>query len=49
MIKGSKNEMMKSSDVKNKQQFFFPKQNPPVTIEAETVEEATELLTKKTK
>lgn len=32
---------------KTKQQFFFPKENPPVTIEAESREEAEKLLNKK--
>lgn len=38
MEKGYKNKQIKESS--NKQSFFFPKANPPVTIEAESLEEA---------
>lgn len=40
MQKDYKNKQMKSDEVKNKRAFFFPKANPPITIEAETIEEA---------
>lgn len=52
MQKDYKNKELKGEQIKNKEQsFFFPKANPPVTIEAESIEEAEEKLqaiTKKT-
>ncbi|CAB4151536.1 hypothetical protein UFOVP594_20 [uncultured Caudovirales phage] len=47
MIPNSKNTMMDSTKVNNKTKYFFPKANPPQTVEAESVEEATKLLTEK--
>jgi len=45
MLKNYKNKELKEENIKNKKQsFFFPKGNPPVTIEAESIEEATEQL-----
>lgn len=45
MQKNYKNKEIKEGDFKNKKtSFFFPKENPPVTIEAETIEEAEEKL-----
>lgn len=46
MQKNYKNKEMKGDNekVKDKKAFFFPKANPPVTIEAETIEEAQEKL-----
>lgn len=45
MLKGYKNKEIKPEGIKNKKQpFFFPKENPPVTIEAESLEEAEQIL-----
>jgi hypothetical protein len=46
MQKNYKNKELKADNekVKDKQNFFFPKANPPITIEAETIEEAQEKL-----
>lgn len=46
MEKNYKNKEMngKSDREKNKQQFFFPKENPPVVVYADSIEEAEEKL-----
>lgn len=49
MEKNYKNKEIKGTEkvVKNKQSFFFPKANPPRTVEAETVEEALQIINNK--
>lgn len=46
MQKDYKNKEMKANNekVRDKKSFFFPKANPAITIEAETIEEAEEKL-----
>lgn len=46
MEKNYKNKEMtgKSEKEKNKKQFFFPKENPPTVIFADSIEEAEEKL-----
>jgi hypothetical protein len=48
MQKTLKNKELKSDSpsLKNKQAFFFPKEKPPVSIEAESLEEAEKKLAK---
>lgn len=48
MEKTQGKQIKKSSD-RSMQRFFFPKANPPVTIEAESVEEAEKKLQALTK
>lgn len=45
MLKEYKNKEMKGEQTKNKKQnFFFPKENPPISIEAESIDEAVQIL-----
>ena len=45
MQKNYKNKEIKEGDFKNKKtSFFFLKEKPPITIDAETIEEAEEQL-----
>lgn len=40
MEKSYKNKQIKESSNKELKSYFFPKANPPITIEAESLEEA---------
>lgn len=44
MKKDYKNKSIESESIKTKQKFFFPKANPPQTVEAESFEEALEII-----
>lgn len=46
MKKDYKNKQLTSDKKVVKTKFFFPKANPPQTIEADSLEEAQKLLTK---